>query len=73
MDNYTPMNKTPCKYFFDISKKCMFGNECFFSHDPILYMAINQLKKCPNCKVKFCRGRQCKSCHKLMVASKTHL
>lgn len=61
----------PCRHFFSKPNGCRYGDSCFFSHDPTVFMAMFNLKNCPttNCK-NYCRGRQCKTCHEAMVSKR---
>lgn len=66
-----PMEMTPCRFHFGSSGPCRYGDMCFFSHDPAVYMEYHGLHFCPNedCG-QMCRGKQCKECHDKMVETK---
>lgn len=60
-------DNVPCHHIFEKRVPCPFGECCMFSHDPAVYMYINNLRLCPNpgCP-NYCRGLQCKQCHHAM-------
>lgn len=57
-----PLENIPCRYHF--GDGCRYGENCFYSHNEKVFMAVNNLRHCPNegC-LNYCRGRQCRECH----------
>jgi hypothetical protein len=55
----------PCGYFLQPGG-CRYASNCIYSHNLDYYLYYHQLNICPTCRVKFCKGRQCVSCHRTM-------